>query len=33
MLVANLRHKLDDDPIRQRYILTEQGIGYRFVVA
>lgn len=28
--VASLRRKLEDDPAQPRYILTEQGIGYRF---
>ena len=28
--VASLRRKLEDDAARPRYILTEQGIGYRF---
>ena len=30
VFVAGLRRKLQDDPARSRYILTEQGIGYRF---
>jgi two-component system KDP operon response regulator KdpE len=30
VFVASLRRKLEDDPTRPRYILTEQGIGYRF---
>ena len=28
--VAQLRRKLEDDPARPRWILTEPGIGYRF---
>ncbi|GAA4209296.1 response regulator [Actinocatenispora rupis] len=28
--VANLRHKLEPDPARPRYIVTEPGIGYRY---
>lgn len=28
--VASLRRKLEDDPARPRYLLTEQGVGYRF---
>jgi len=28
--VSNLRHKLEKDPSRPRYILTETGVGYRF---
>jgi two-component system KDP operon response regulator KdpE len=30
VFVAGLRKKLEDDSTRPRYILTEQGIGYRF---
>ena len=29
--LANLRKKLEDDPARPRHLLTETGIGYRFV--
>jgi two-component system KDP operon response regulator KdpE len=29
--VAHLRRKLEDDPVRPRYIVTEPGAGYRFV--
>jgi two-component system KDP operon response regulator KdpE len=29
--VANLRRKLEPDPSRPRYLLTEPGMGYRFV--
>jgi two-component system KDP operon response regulator KdpE len=28
--MARLRHKLEDDPARPRYLLTEPGMGYRF---
>jgi two-component system KDP operon response regulator KdpE len=28
--VANLRRKIEHDPVRPRYILTEPGVGYRF---
>lgn len=29
--IANLRHKLGDDPAAPAFILTEPGIGYRFI--
>jgi two-component system KDP operon response regulator KdpE len=29
--VSQLRRKLEDDPSRPRYLLTEPGAGYRFV--
>lgn len=29
--MANLRKKLEDDPARPRHLLTEAGVGYRFV--
>ncbi|MDF1589812.1 MAG: winged helix-turn-helix domain-containing protein [Gammaproteobacteria bacterium] len=28
--MAQLRHKLEDNPAQPRYLLTEVGIGYRF---
>ena len=28
--ISNLRHKLETDASRPRYILTETGVGYRF---
>jgi two-component system KDP operon response regulator KdpE len=28
--VAQLRRKLEPDPARPRYLLTEPGMGYRF---
>jgi two-component system, OmpR family, KDP operon response regulator KdpE len=28
--VANLRHKLEQDPVQPRLIITEPGVGYRF---
>ncbi len=31
VFVASLRRKLEADPARPRYILTEPGVGYRFV--
>ena len=30
--VGRLRHKLEDDPAQPQYLLTETGIGYRFVL-
>lgn len=30
VFVANLRKKLESEPVRPRFILTEQGVGYRF---
>jgi len=29
--INRLRHKLEDDPANPRYLLTEPGVGYRFV--
>ena len=29
--VSQLRRKLEDDPARPRYLLTEAGAGYRLV--
>jgi len=31
VFVATLRRKVEPDPTQPRYILTEQGVGYRFV--
>jgi len=31
MLIASLRRKIEDDPADPRYIITEQGVGYRLV--
>jgi two-component system KDP operon response regulator KdpE len=30
VFVAQLRRKLESDPSRPRYLLTEAGMGYRF---
>jgi two-component system KDP operon response regulator KdpE len=30
--IANLRRKLEPDPSRPRYLITEPGIGYRFML-
>lgn len=30
--IGNLRHKLNDDPASPSFILTEPGVGYRFIV-
>ena len=31
--MAHLRRKLEPDPSRPRYLLTEPGMGYRFMAA
>jgi two-component system, OmpR family, KDP operon response regulator KdpE len=31
IVVAKIRHKLRDDPAAPHYVLTEPGVGYRFV--
>lgn len=30
--ISNLRHKIEKDPAQPRYIQTEPGVGYRFVL-
>ncbi len=30
VFISQLRRKIEDDPLRPRYILTEPGVGYRF---
>jgi len=32
VFVKNIRHKIEPDPSRPRYLMTEAGIGYRLVV-
>jgi len=32
VFMAQLRHKLESDPARPRYLLTEPGVGYRIRV-
>lgn len=29
--LASLRRKLEDDPVHPRHLITEAGMGYRFV--
>jgi two-component system KDP operon response regulator KdpE len=31
VFISQLRHKIEDDPMRSTYILTEPGVGYRFI--
>ncbi len=31
--ISNLRHKLESDPTRPRYVVTEPGVGYRLRTA
>jgi two-component system KDP operon response regulator KdpE len=28
--ISNLRRKIESDPLRPQYIITEPGVGYRF---
>lgn len=30
VFIAQLRKKMEDDPVKPRYIITESGVGYRF---
>jgi two-component system, OmpR family, KDP operon response regulator KdpE len=30
--IAHLRRKIEDNPVRPRHIITEPGVGYRFVL-
>lgn len=31
VFIGQLRHKLEEDPVHPHYIVTEPGIGYRFI--
>jgi DNA-binding response OmpR family regulator len=31
--VKNIRHKIEPDPAKPRYVLTVYGVGYRFAEA
>ena len=31
--VAQLRRKIEEDPVRPRYLITEPGVGYRFAAS
>ena len=33
VFIGQLRHKLEPDPAQPRHIVTEPGVGYRFVTA
>jgi two-component system KDP operon response regulator KdpE len=33
VFISQLRRKIEDDPVRPEYILTEPGVGYRFLVS
>ena len=33
VFVSQLRRKIEDDPARPRYLLTEPGVGYRLVAS
>ena len=30
VFISQIRHKIEEDPLRPIYILTEPGVGYRF---
>ena len=32
VFIAQLRKKIEDDPNQPRFIVTESGVGYRFVI-
>jgi two-component system KDP operon response regulator KdpE len=31
VFIAQIRKKIEDDPNRPQYLLTESGVGYRFI--
>jgi len=31
VFIAQIRKKIEEDPNRPQYLLTESGVGYRFV--
>jgi two-component system KDP operon response regulator KdpE len=31
VFIAQIRKKIEDDPNRPEYLLTESGVGYRFI--
>ena len=31
--ISQVRHKIEDDPMRPKFILTESGVGYRFRIS
>lgn len=33
VFIAQIRKKIEDDPNRPRYLLTESGVGYRFIAS
>ena len=31
VFIAQIRKKIEDDPNRPKYLMTESGVGYRFI--